>query len=459
MSDKVFGDALDAFGERFNRELTVRWERCEETTIHALLAAAPEDKQGVLLDCFRRAAEEISAAVHIYFPRLLGVARAAPLFANRESLSIPWASFYVREKVCDFLGVEVNAEDADPPSGDSLVMEATRRVLSLSGWSPENGEFLLPWWADRGLLLGWQLGRLGPATFASEGTDFAEPPADYPFAPPSGDENESMSFDATLAWIKEREKGILRRLQSQMEDERLEVVIADGGNRRAPHPGDHRAPPSGEPIPGSPSAPEFWRDRRTDTWTIRITSLSPDPIPIADNRSVNLDYLWAALKAGRGGAWLSQIANEAGMRGRPDVDTVSGTVAQAAQAGLSPTTCGPPAIDTRVIHDAKTERDRLETEAQKAEQDGHPDKAIALRERADDIQHHIQTQTRPFRGARREKSDAARTANTVQQGIKRALKVITKGNQKVGDFLAASLEFGGGRCWTRCDTDEWRFYE
>jgi hypothetical protein len=102
---------------------------------------------------------------------------------------------------------------------------------------------------------------------------------------------------------------------------------------------------------------------------------------------------------------------------------------------------------------------RLESEARKAEQNGHPDIAVERRQKAEDIKRQIDKQTRPFRGARRQKTDSDRTANTIRQGIKRALGAVSKGNQKVGRFLQANLKFEARRCWTICDTDEWRFYE
>ena len=69
-----------------------------------------------------------------------------------------------------------------------------------------------------------------------------------------------------------------------------------------------------------------------------MTTISSDPVPIADHTSVNFDYLWAALKAGRVGARLSQIADEAGIRRRPDMSIPGGGAAQIAEGGL-PSEC------------------------------------------------------------------------------------------------------------------------
>jgi hypothetical protein len=274
----------------------------------------------------------------------------------------------------------------------------------------------------------------------------------------------NFTYHSLIAWERdniERSQGVLEyhsnicslRIESCLKNlaGRAEVELALKGS-------DERAP---EPISGSSSAPiyEFWRDRTTGTWTIRMTSLSPDAVPIADHTSVNLDYLWAALKAGSGGAQLSEIANEAGIRRRSATGVSSGGAVQTTEAGLSSETLGSRVLDGRALSAARDEMERLESEARKAEQDGHPDIAFERRQKADDINSHITKQTRPFRGVRRHKTDSDRTANTVQQGIKRALGAISKGNQKVGRFLRANLKFESGRCWTICDTGEWRFHE
>jgi hypothetical protein len=179
-----------------------------------------------------------------------------------------------------------------------------------------------------------------------------------------------------------------------------------------------------------------------------MTTISSDSVPIADHTSVNLDYLWAALKAGRGGAGLSQIGNQAGLRKRPDMCAMSSGVTQTTEAGLSTETLSEPVIDRRALAAARAKMLELEAEAQKAEQDGHPDIAVARRQEADEIKRLLKKQTSPVRGARRLKTDAARAANTVQQGLKRALRSIRNGSQEVGQYLEAILILEGGRCWT-----------
>jgi hypothetical protein len=273
----------------------------------------------------------------------------------------------------------------------------------------------------------------------------------------------NFSYDSLRAWDRDSVKrsqsalGVhsnicsirianhLKRLAGQAEVER----VLQGCGEQAPEATSDVSSP----------AHEFWRNRTTGIWTIRMTTISPDSVPIADHKSVNLDYLWAALKAGRGGAGLSQVANEAGIRGRPDLGAVSGRVTQTDDAGLSSETLSQPVLDSRALALSGAKMLELEAEAHKAEQEGHPDKAIGLREQANGIQRYISTQTRPNRGARRIKTDADRTANTVRQGLKRALGIIRKGNREVSRYIEGILVLEGGRCWTRCDTGDWRFYE
>ena len=199
----------------------------EAATLPCVIAATPQDKEGVLRKCFTDAAEKIAAVVHGYFPKLLGVA-----FTMRQYLQIDgknvepssWTAAQIREQACNLLGMACNSEDVTIPRHDSLVIEATRRILCLASCLPEKStdELLLPWWADGGLLHAYAWGRLANGSFVRDAT------ADHPFVPPSGDETECMSSADTLEWIGNREREIRQRLERQIADEIFDAAIDAG---------------------------------------------------------------------------------------------------------------------------------------------------------------------------------------------------------------------------------------
>ena len=160
------------------------------------------------------------------------MARAATkclYIGGRKATPADWSAAHIRAEVCYFLGIDDEFDDRATPRNDSRVMHATRLILYATGSLRESqsGELLLPWWADRGLLWGWQLSRL-PSAFTLEGSDCAERSADYPFAPASGDENACLSAADSLAWIKEREIEIYNRLERQIENGMLAAMVAAG---------------------------------------------------------------------------------------------------------------------------------------------------------------------------------------------------------------------------------------
>ncbi len=214
-----FDLAITAFEIRFAEELTSCWDSVVSATIQPLVAAAPEDKQGVLRKCFSDAADKIAAVVHTRFPLLLRVAlqhRPCPQQATPRS----WTAAQIRKQTCKFLGMDEdkNFKDIPTPSEDSRVIEATRRILYCALCLPANStnEFLLPWWANRRHLQVYFIGRQ-----LVEGG--------YPFSSKSGDDGETMSPTDTLTWIRECEVEIRDKLERQIEKEMFDAVIAAGG--------------------------------------------------------------------------------------------------------------------------------------------------------------------------------------------------------------------------------------
>ncbi len=226
----TFDMAVTALNVLLERELTAGWEKTAASTCQRLMIAAAEAKRPILCECFKDAAEGIAGVVDNYFPKLLGVARAATkcLYVGGQKATPPgWTAAHIRAKVCYFLGIDEEFDNRATPRNDSRVIHAARLILYATGSLRESpsGELLLPWWADRGVLWGWQLSRL-PSAFTSEGSDCG--PANYPFAPASGDENACLSAADSLAWIKERETEIHNRLERQIENGMLAAMVAAG---------------------------------------------------------------------------------------------------------------------------------------------------------------------------------------------------------------------------------------
>jgi len=206
-STSPFDLAIAAFDIRFERELTSCWESVVAATIQPLIAAAPEEKQGVLRKCFSDAAEKIAAVVQSYFPKLLRTATKQ------------WTAAHIREQTCDFLGMDAdeNWKDTATPRADSRVIKAANEILYRAQCLPENSSdgFLLPWWADRAHLEGyWCVVR---ALFPNNA-----------FTPRSGDDRECMSHADSLSWVTECEIEIRKRLKRQIENEILDAMITDG---------------------------------------------------------------------------------------------------------------------------------------------------------------------------------------------------------------------------------------
>ena len=221
-----FDLAVTAFNFRFRQDLTSCWENLRSATIQPLKAAAPEKKQGVLQKCFSDASEQIAAVVHSHFPRLLAVAtKQRPFGHGQQKSPMGWTAAHIGEQAYNFLGMEdENFKDIATPREDSWVLEATHQILYCAQCLPENStaEFLLPWWADHGLLSGYRFRR----EFGSLLSPIVE---EYPFSPPSGDDNQCMSHADSLAWIRECEVEIHNSLERQIEKEMFDAVIAAGG--------------------------------------------------------------------------------------------------------------------------------------------------------------------------------------------------------------------------------------
>lgn len=224
-----FDLAVLAFNVRFRQDLTSCWEKLRSATIPPLHTAAPEKKQGVLRKCFSDAAEQMAAVVHSHFPRLLAVAtKQRPRWRGQQGTPMGWTAAHIREQAYNFLGMEDgNFKDTATPREDSRVLEATCQILYCAQCLPENStdEFLLPWWADHGLLTRYWYGRAFRFPSILNPTVEVE---DYPFSPPSGDDGECMSHAASLAWIRECEVEIRNKLESQIDAEMFDAVIAEG---------------------------------------------------------------------------------------------------------------------------------------------------------------------------------------------------------------------------------------
>jgi hypothetical protein len=153
-----------------------------------------------------------------------------------------WTAAHIREQAYNFLGMaDGNFKDTATPREDSRVLEATCQILYCAQCLPENStdEFLLPWWADHGLLTRYWYDRAFRFPSILNPTVEVE---DYPFSPPSGDDGECMSHAASLAWIRECEVEIRNALECQIEKEMFDAVIVAGAT------GDAVAKkPNGEP--------------------------------------------------------------------------------------------------------------------------------------------------------------------------------------------------------------------
>jgi hypothetical protein len=223
-----FDLAVIAFNVRFRQDLTSCWENLRSATIQPLIDGAPECKQGVLRKCFSDAAEQIAAVVHSHFPRLLAVAtKQRPSGHGQQKSPMGWTAAHIGGQAYNFLGMEAeNFKDTATPRADSRVLEATCQILYCARCLPKDStdEFLLPWWADHNYLVGYWLGR---NSVVEDGLDSLV--GDYPFLPPSGDESEGISHADSLAWIRECEVEIRNALESQIEKEMFDAVIAAGG--------------------------------------------------------------------------------------------------------------------------------------------------------------------------------------------------------------------------------------
>jgi len=212
-----FHDGVNAFEERFERELIDRWPSLEDRAGEE--DWGPSEKRSALDRFFNNAEKVIAAVVHEHFPRLLQVATAQRRHLGKQS-PIAWTRAQVLRQVCSFLGVEEKFDHTSAPRDGSRVVAAVAQIALGIGWPDEiPADFLLPGWL--GTRWAWRRA-VGDPNKANDAESLAQ-----------------LSRAETVEWIKNREFLIRRRLELQIDKDSQDGIIAaaaqTSGQRSAEH--------------------------------------------------------------------------------------------------------------------------------------------------------------------------------------------------------------------------------
>jgi hypothetical protein len=207
----LFDSALLAFEIRFERALDSRWFAEEQRTQPLLLDhVSPGEKRAHLYRFFENVKNGLVAEIHKYFPVLLRVA-----ITQREHLNnvppLTWTNAQVLTIICNFLGIDEEWDENEPPRIDSRALASAERITTGGGWLDDGDPlvFCLPEWADYGGPLGWLLAGHSPDQEAKEGRAYLTPAE-------------------TLQWVKGREFWIRRACERQIDNENWDGIMESG---------------------------------------------------------------------------------------------------------------------------------------------------------------------------------------------------------------------------------------
>src|SRR5271157_94850 len=299
-------DAQISAVESFNEKLKRKTSECEQSTCSAIFSAQPTQKFSALAVGIDEWAKALCAAAVEYYKTCfeLGRRNEADLDGKQPA---EFAYGWTAKVLSMFL--RLNALDGAEENSDGRVRQFIRDVCgppdvdvdnlpALSLDPAPSQAFRLPSWAAK--------------------HTFGDRIARKPKPPSTGTLSTEQTESVILAKQTMLTSGLLEALLDAYRKALITVGMSASASSKQEPPivvTQNAAPPQArEPTQSPAKSHEFWRDRTTGAWTIRIASISPDTVPIANHKSVNIMYLWAAYKAGQRGMALNEVAAVAGGR-------------------------------------------------------------------------------------------------------------------------------------------------